>query len=97
VRVLVEEVSRQLIPLIGPFAEEVSVEWDRGEGREHPVITLRISDSSRAVSAVFEREELARPSHMQRRLARVWGNFLQLRADEHLAQFLTGRTEGGDG
>jgi hypothetical protein len=96
VQALAEDASRYLIQLIGPFADEVFIEWDRGEAQSHPVLTLRISGSSRSVSAVFEVEELRRPSHRQIRLSRVWGDFLQLRVQKHLEKLLSSRVERGD-
>jgi len=92
---LVQNASRRLTDLIGPTAGPVSVEWDRAEGpQERPVITLRISNPSGSVAAVFDPSEMESPSHMQVRLSRLWGDLLQLQSRKELHQLLSGRIEG---
>ncbi|MBI1918519.1 MAG: DUF1488 domain-containing protein [Planctomycetes bacterium] len=92
---LTENASRRLTEMIGPMAGEVSFEWDRAEGPSRdPVITLKISNPFGSVSAAFDPSEMESPSHMQGRLARLWGDLLQIQSRKQLGQLLSGRIEG---
>jgi hypothetical protein len=92
---LIQNASRRLTDLIGPTAGQVSIEWDRAEGpQECPVISLRISNPSGSVAAVFDPSEMESSSHMQVRLSRLWGDLLQLQSRKQLHQLFSGRIEG---
>jgi hypothetical protein len=79
---LVQKAFSILAELIGPTAGEVNVEWDRSEvAASRPVVTLRLSDATVAVSpAFFHPKELLAPSELRLRFARVWERFLQERS-----------------
>ena len=42
----------------------------------------------------FDPSEMESPSHMQGRLARLWGDLLQMQSRKQLGQLFSGRIEG---
>jgi hypothetical protein len=95
---LLQQATARLEEILGPSADLVSAEWDRIEDeRGRPLYTLAIRDFTGRVEARFAPEELAHPVHVRARLYRLWGDLLQLRADEQhrKVQALVADQEGG--
>ena len=64
--------------VLGRSASTTTAEWSRGVdllGR--PTILLSLSDWTGSRSAAFTRDELFQSYHMEGRLIRFWGDFLE--------------------
>jgi hypothetical protein len=86
---LVRRANQQLQKLLGQSADLVTAEWDLGtDERKRPVITLRLSDWTGAVTAEFAPDELAKPMSLDSRLYRLWGDLLQDRSHKQLEHLL---------
>lgn len=87
-KALAEAAFRLLAEVIGPTGGEVSVEWERPSGPfDAPEILLRLADASGSVSAVFDPRELKSSSLLRIRLARLWGELLEIRSQKLILQF----------
>jgi hypothetical protein len=76
---LLEQATKSLEKVVGPSAELVSVQWDRGQDeRGDTIYRLTISNCTEEVSAAFTPDELRHPSHVRSRLLDLWGDFLQV-------------------
>jgi len=66
--------------ILGLAREEVSANWTLGEdGQGQPVIILKLSDLTGAVSGSFELDELEKPLRLKTRLYKIWGDLLGIR------------------
>jgi hypothetical protein len=91
---LLQSTTTHLEEVLGPSADSVTAEWDRAEDAQgRPVVTLRLSDWTGSVTAVFAPNELQSLSHMRARLYRLWGDLLQIRSTKQLQELL----ESGQG
>jgi hypothetical protein len=82
---LVNQAERTLGEVIGQSRSSVSVEWDLAEdGKGRPIIVLKLSDFTGAVTATFAPDELEKPIHLRTRLYRLWGDLLQIRTKKQL-------------
>ena len=71
---LLQQATEQLKEVLGPSADQVSVEWDRSQDdRGRILYTLTISDQTGEARATFAPGELASPTQMRMRLYRLWG------------------------
>jgi hypothetical protein len=94
-RKLVETATTLLDEVLGNSRGLVSVDWDLGEdGEGRPVLTLKLSDFTGAVTGTFAPDELAKTQHMKTRLFRLWGDLLQIRNAKQL-ESITGVKEVG--
>ena len=93
-----EEATRQLEDVLGPLAESVSVEWDRGEDAAiRSVLVLRLFDADGSVTAIFDPKELKELSYLRSRLRLLWGDLLQIRLGKQLEVVLGGEgVRGGN-
>ena len=88
-RLATEEATKRLEEEVGPLAEIVSVEWDRGEDAALcSVVILRLFDPSGSVTAIFDPEELKEPTRLRRRFRLLWGDLLQIRLGKQLETVL---------
>lgn len=77
---LAAQANRPLEEVLGPSAGLVAAEWDQTEDtRGRPLITLRLSDHTGAVTGVFTPEDLRTIPVLRNRLYRLWGDLLQVR------------------
>ncbi len=82
---LLQQATKQLEEVLGPSAEQVTVEWDCGpDERGRALYTLRIQDHTGEASTRFAPEELESSSHLRFRLLDLWGDLLQRRSDAQL-------------
>lgn len=80
---LAENAHRVLLDLIGPTAEEVSVEWnDAEDDRRRTPIRVRITDPviPWSVSTILHSKDWEEPAWLQIHLAQLWGSLLQARS-----------------
>ena len=81
-RSLAETAHRVLLELIGPTAEEVSVEWSCAkEDRRRAAIAIHITDPviPWSVSTILHSKDWEDPGWLQIHLAQLWGSLLQAR------------------
>jgi len=96
---LVESASSLLAEILGPQSSQVvTAEWtvvkDR-RGRAGYRLTIR--DFTGEVSTDFATDELQNLLHLRFRLARLWGDLLQVRNDQQhqQVQIISGQITGG--
>jgi hypothetical protein len=83
---------------LGPAAHRVTADWSlTHDERNHPLLTLVLSDSAESASARFPAEELSDRYRVQARLQRLWGDLLQVRSHKQLRKLsaLLNEPEGG--
>jgi hypothetical protein len=87
-RTLVEAAHRMLVEIIGPTAEEVTVEWGNVL-RPLPGVRLRIADPSVPFSGTtfLPIKELQEPTLLRVTLAGLWGEVLRARSRQPKFQF----------
>jgi hypothetical protein len=75
-------VLRLLAQVIGPGSGEVTAEldWEEKEGR--PILVIILDDAVGGAANWFYVKELESESAMRVQLARLWGDFLQIRAQK---------------
>src|SRR2546430_1471428 len=80
---LLEQASAHLADVVGPQPSRlVKAEWNRvkdHQGRQFYRLTIR--DFAGEASTDFTLDELQNPLHMKFRLARLWGDLLQIHID----------------
>jgi hypothetical protein len=70
---------------LGKSAEHVEAEWRlTSDHSDRKLLILRLSDWTGAVEGEFAPDELRNPEHMRRRVVRLWGDLLQVRAHEQI-------------
>jgi hypothetical protein len=81
--------TKTLVEILGPSADSVTAEWDRGEAAPgQTVIILRLSDFAGSVTAVFDPGELDSPARLRSRLRLLWGDLLRIRSHHYLQTLL---------
>jgi hypothetical protein len=94
---LTAQANRALSEVLGPSTSVVSAEWDRNEDTHgRPMITLRLSDQTGAVTGTFTPDDLRSPPGLKRRFYRLWGDLLQVRNHQQLQEFGAGYGREGD-
>jgi len=93
---LAAQANRALSEVIGASAGLVAAEWDRTEDmRGRPLITLRLSDHTGAVTGTFAPDELRSYPALRNRLYRLWGDLLQVRNHQQLQELGVGSGREG--
>ena len=86
-RVLLQQATKRLEEVLGPSGLWVKAEWDCTEdGRGKTICTLRVSDWEGEVVADFTPDELRVYGHDLYRWRRLWGDLLQIRSEQQLAE-----------
>ncbi|MGA7496377.1 MAG: hypothetical protein WBX00_06565 [Isosphaeraceae bacterium] len=80
---LVDKANRLLESELGPSGDTVSASWQLDERLEDN-LWLEIEDWTGRVRTKFSLEELASPRQTSARLVRLWGDLLQVRAQEQI-------------
>jgi hypothetical protein len=95
VYVLLQRATKNLEEILEGAAETVTAEWDRAEDSQgHLLPTLRLSDTSGSVTAIFSPDELDSVSHLRIRLNLLWADLAQIRSTKQLQELLTGSGQG---
>ncbi len=93
---LASRATLALSNVLGPSSGVVAAEWDRAEGPGgETVVTLRLSDNAGAVTGTFTPEDLKSPKILKNRLYRLWGDLLQIRNHQQLAELGAGSGREG--
>jgi hypothetical protein len=94
---LVSSANRVLSEVLGASAGLVSAEWDRTEdARGRPIVTLRLSDFTGAVTGTFAANELRSYPVLRNRLYSLWGDLLQVRNHRQLQELSAGHGRQGE-
>src|ERR1043165_3736012 len=80
--VMLEQITKRIEEVTGPYSEEVHVEWQRSEDDKNYILRLSAWNVSAATS--LEPEELESSVHMRVRLYRLWGELLDAHIDKLL-------------
>lgn len=73
---------------LGPSAERVRADWSLSQDEMgRAFVELRVSDWTGSVGYRFSPDELSNPSHMERRLHRLWGDLLMVRSHVQLDDY----------
>jgi hypothetical protein len=77
---LIRQATAKLKEILGSAQDSVRAQWDRGENEQGwPFYSLKLSDFSGEVEAMFPPDDLRRESHLRFRLARLWNELLRIR------------------
>ena len=86
---LLQQATRRLEEVVGESPDLVTAEWDRTEDAEgRTVLTLRLSDWTGWVTAVFAPDELESATHLRSRFYSLLGDLLQIRSSKQLQELM---------
>jgi hypothetical protein len=83
---LAEAAARVLAELIGPGSREVTVDLDWEEKDGHRPFVVILNDPAGMAVSRFETKELEPVRRLRVRLARLWGDLLQIRSQKLIQQ-----------
>jgi REase_AHJR-like len=86
---LVDRATKVLTDLLGSMRNGVAIDWGVAEdSRGHPILVLKLSDATGAVSATFDPSDLEDQNLLIGRLNRLWGDLLEIRSHSQLKHLL---------
>lgn len=82
-----ERATEMLVDVLDQSAGQIEAGWDtERDSRGRTLLRLRIKDFSGEAAATFAPDEIDSEAHLGRRLYSLWGDLLQLRSRQYLAE-----------
>ena len=81
-RELLHMATRNLEKVVGKHSPEIDAEWDRTDGENGPLLTLKIADWNGPATVSFTKADLESPYYLQTRLRRLWDKLLERRLNK---------------
>jgi hypothetical protein len=81
-RELLHGATRSLEKVVGKHSPEIDAEWDRTDGENGPLLTLKIADWTGPATATFTKADLESPYDLRMGLFRLWDKLLERRLNK---------------